>query len=422
MIALGPAAPAAAGFEEGKQAAMRGDYAAAHREWLPLAEQGHADAQFLLGLMYREGRAVPQDLARSAVWLEKAALQGQVDARYFLARALRDGLGVARDHGAAAGWFARAAEQGHAGAAFTRGLMHRKGEGGPKDDAEAARWYRKAADLGHGEARFTLGAVTEEGRGVAQDLVEAHAWYSLAEESGVELGGVLRDRLARRMTPEQVSAARRRADAYREGREPVAEEAVAAAPAAPAAPVEEAVAEAPTAPAQEAAVATPPEPEEEAVAGASAEEAAVAARSEPVTEDEQVARGEPAAAPEVAQEPAAAPEVAQEPAAAPEVAQEPAVAAVEREADRADAVSGAYRVQLAAYRTPGEPLRGWEILLKRHADLLERLRPKVKKVDLGPEKGVYFRLEAGPLADRAAAVALCAALEERDVECFVVAP
>ncbi len=52
---LGLTAPAWAGFDEGVAAAKRGDYATALREWRPLAEQGNANAQLLLGTMYDEG-------------------------------------------------------------------------------------------------------------------------------------------------------------------------------------------------------------------------------------------------------------------------------------------------------------------------------------------------------------------------------
>ena len=41
----------AADFQAGKEAYERGDDAAALREWRPLAEQGHAKAQYGLGLM-----------------------------------------------------------------------------------------------------------------------------------------------------------------------------------------------------------------------------------------------------------------------------------------------------------------------------------------------------------------------------------
>ncbi len=68
------AAPVAAqDFEAGHEAYWRGDYAAALREFRPLAEQGHAEAQFNLGLMYRHGQGVPQDIVQAHMWLSLSA-------------------------------------------------------------------------------------------------------------------------------------------------------------------------------------------------------------------------------------------------------------------------------------------------------------------------------------------------------------
>ena len=62
---LGLTAPAWAGLDEGVAAYKRGDYATALREWRPLAKQGNAKAQFVLGVMYDKGRGVPQDYAKA---------------------------------------------------------------------------------------------------------------------------------------------------------------------------------------------------------------------------------------------------------------------------------------------------------------------------------------------------------------------
>ncbi|MCH7707009.1 MAG: sel1 repeat family protein, partial [Myxococcales bacterium] len=215
FLALLLGAPAWADFEAGKQAALQGDYATAYQEWLPLAEGDDAEAQFLLGLMHREGRGVAQDLAQSVSWLRRAADLGHREAQFYLARAYRERLGVAEDDAEAARLFRAAAEQDHAEAAFTLGLLHRRGQGVAKDDLAAARWYLAAAGLGHGEARFTLGAVSEEGKGIARDLAWAYAWYTLAAESGVELAAVLNKRLSRRMTPAQLTRGRDLAQEWR---------------------------------------------------------------------------------------------------------------------------------------------------------------------------------------------------------------
>ena len=62
--------------QKGFDAYKRGDYAAALREWRPLAEQGHAKAQSILGSMYDDGQGVPQDYAEAARRYRKAAEQG----------------------------------------------------------------------------------------------------------------------------------------------------------------------------------------------------------------------------------------------------------------------------------------------------------------------------------------------------------
>ncbi len=70
---LGLTAPAWAGLDEGVAAYLRADYAAALREWRPLAKQGNAKAQYNLGLMYGKGLGVPQDHVQAHMWFNVAA-------------------------------------------------------------------------------------------------------------------------------------------------------------------------------------------------------------------------------------------------------------------------------------------------------------------------------------------------------------
>jgi hypothetical protein len=49
-----------ADYQKGVAAAQSGDFATALREWKPLAEQGHARAQYNLGVMYESGQGVLQ--------------------------------------------------------------------------------------------------------------------------------------------------------------------------------------------------------------------------------------------------------------------------------------------------------------------------------------------------------------------------
>jgi TPR repeat protein len=70
------AGPAQADLATGLKAYAAGDYQTALDEFLPLAEQGDADAQFKLGVIYDSGKGVAQDAAEAVRWNRLAAEQG----------------------------------------------------------------------------------------------------------------------------------------------------------------------------------------------------------------------------------------------------------------------------------------------------------------------------------------------------------
>ena len=100
------------------------------------------------------------------------------------------------------------------GADHPRG-MYLNGRGVPQDDVEAVTWFRLAADQGHAWALATLGASHDVGRGVPQDNVKAHMLLNLAASrlTGEQREEVVtvRDRVAERMTPADLSEAQRQA-------------------------------------------------------------------------------------------------------------------------------------------------------------------------------------------------------------------
>ncbi len=104
LLALG-GTKAWAGFDEGFAAYKRGDYEPALREFRPLAKQGFAGAQFNLGLMYKNGRGVPQDYVQAVRWYRKAAEQGDAVAQSILGFMYDNGRGVPQDYIQAHKWF-----------------------------------------------------------------------------------------------------------------------------------------------------------------------------------------------------------------------------------------------------------------------------------------------------------------------------
>ena len=91
------AAPAMSQFGQGVAAYDRADYATAYRMWRPLADQGHASAQYNLGVSYDNGQGVAQDYAAAVSWYRKAADQGNASAQSNLGLMYAKGQGVAQD-------------------------------------------------------------------------------------------------------------------------------------------------------------------------------------------------------------------------------------------------------------------------------------------------------------------------------------
>ncbi len=82
---------------------------------------------------------------------------------------------------------------------------------------------------------------------------------------------------------------------------------------------------------------------------------------------------------------------------------------------------GAYRVQLGAVRSEDAAKQEWERLKKQQPDVLGKLSLTTARVDLG-DKGTFYRIQAGPIADQAQAEQACAALKSRNVGCILVKP
>ncbi len=103
--------------------------------------------------MYRQGRGVPQDDAEAVRWYRLAAEQGHASAQYNLGVMYADGRGVPQDDVEAVRWFQLAAEQGYAGAQYNLGVMYGTGRGVPQDDETAHMWLNLAASRSTGEQR-----------------------------------------------------------------------------------------------------------------------------------------------------------------------------------------------------------------------------------------------------------------------------
>lgn len=99
-----------------------------------LAQQGYAAAQNNLGVMYDEGKGVPQNDAQAEYWLQKAQQPRIADAK------TAQGATVAKD--------------------FDEHY----------DYAQAVYWNRKATNPSIAHAQYDLAVRYQQGKGVRQDL------------------------------------------------------------------------------------------------------------------------------------------------------------------------------------------------------------------------------------------------------------
>lgn len=151
----------------------RAEYEAAAKELRKSAEGGDASARNELGLLYYEGKGVPQDYRQAKEWFEEAA------------------------------------KQGHAGAQVNLGTLYLQGEGAPQSGQMALFWFSRAAEQRDALAFAKLGMMYAQGRGVLQDFIQAHMWYNLSAAQGEVRSAEARDALAKQMIPAQIAEAQR---------------------------------------------------------------------------------------------------------------------------------------------------------------------------------------------------------------------
>ncbi|MBO1926332.1 SEL1-like repeat protein [Thiomicrorhabdus sp. 6S2-11] len=156
VIAIFSAQNAVADFYDGVKAFQKEDYQRAYDEWLPLAEDGVAQAQSNLGLMYDVGTGVKQDFAKAIQWYQKAAEQNNVNAQYNLAVIYYQGKGVAVNYQKGFVLLQAAAKEGHSSAQNDLGWVYENGVGIDKDFAKAEFWYQLALENKHSLALENL--------------------------------------------------------------------------------------------------------------------------------------------------------------------------------------------------------------------------------------------------------------------------
>ncbi len=144
------------------------------------AELGYADAQVILGHMYRSGSGVGEDLSEAVKWFKLAADQYHPEAQFYLVY-----LSMEYDLGEVAtpnGEFAmvslenRFGDRTHASAQFLLSLAHRFAEGVVSDNKLAFELIKKAAELDYAPAYHYTGWGYFNGIGTRINVEEGVRW------------------------------------------------------------------------------------------------------------------------------------------------------------------------------------------------------------------------------------------------------
>ncbi|MHA1158319.1 MAG: tetratricopeptide repeat protein [Alphaproteobacteria bacterium] len=161
-----------------------GQYATAIDLLKPLAEAGHRDAIFALGIIHAAGQGVSADLQAGRDWFRRAADMGHIRARYELAVALARGDADTIDLEEAAACFSLAAERGYAPAQRRLGMAYAGGLGVVRDPDEAEKWLKLAVQQGDARAQYELGRRVARGEGVQQNRPKGVKLLERAAEQG----------------------------------------------------------------------------------------------------------------------------------------------------------------------------------------------------------------------------------------------
>lgn len=200
------------------QAYRTGKYESALKELAALAETGDANAQFYLGTLYSDGKAVTRDYRKAVEWYGKAAAKGHGDAEFTLGFLYLSGAGegasaVPADTQLAAKWLKAAAGKGNVAAQSALATIYGEGYGVTRDSSESLRWAGPAAERGDAAAQYEMGRLKTQSLAV-ESWGEAYTWFRLAEKQGYPGANESRVAVGKQLDPKTVAEAERRADTF----------------------------------------------------------------------------------------------------------------------------------------------------------------------------------------------------------------
>ena len=165
-------------YQKGVEAFSQGDYYSAANIWLVEAYEGSHEAQFNLGVMYLEGKGVPQDREEGIFWFTRAAQAGHIEAQYNLGHLYFENQENPELLEIGVGWWKQAAQQGFAIAQYNYGRALYYGLGENKDLKASKYWMELSAQSGVALAIQFIEANAETFQGIPSSSIASQESFN----------------------------------------------------------------------------------------------------------------------------------------------------------------------------------------------------------------------------------------------------
>ena len=140
---------------------------------------GDVDAEYELGVCYRDGIEVERNLEDSFYYFQLAASQGHADSQYMIGVCYDEGQGVEQNDIMALRYYKMAAKKGHIDAQYHAGVLYSK-----HDDELAFQYFKMAADQRDAYALYFIALCYQDGKGVEQSDTVSQMYMTMAAEEG----------------------------------------------------------------------------------------------------------------------------------------------------------------------------------------------------------------------------------------------
>lgn len=178
---------AEAQFRVGQHFYIKKSYQDAFHWLSKAAEQGSADAEYYIAMMYESGEGLEKSPEKAVMWYLKSAEHGHCISQNIIGFKYLEGIDVPKDYDLAMKWISLSSQQGYSRALQNMGEIYSFGYGADVDYEKAFDCYFKAALHCCTISQYVVGIMLMEGIGVEKDEEKALFWLHLAENAGQKL-------------------------------------------------------------------------------------------------------------------------------------------------------------------------------------------------------------------------------------------